>query len=411
MLKQKSSPTVATWLVVFVAIAWALTSAGLAQAGETSHKNLQVQAVDFKEATIYHSPETPGYTAWVGLWQLPDGRLRCDFHQVTGPKAKPVSTTPVLESRNGGGAWTRANPDAPLEAAVSSGGGVFQVRKDSCRGMAVLPDGTLVRPVWSTVSDEKGSVYIDRSTDGGKTWGEKIFFLPFEEYRAWPTLIRPLRDGRLVLFAGCWKRGDTQNGSGPTQNMTKMMFVSSDKGKTWGQPIVVMPLSVGACEESDFCELPNGDLFWVHRVEHFPDHPSDRAASPLVAKMGPNPPLSYWYSDRMQSIVRKKGKTFIPGKCESAPFPHSGYPVVLYTREGIILHLATDGVQWTADLGKTWTRLNIPGTPYYPKALQLKDGTIVVVGHVGGDDVYGTFDQSIKQQTFRLKVQRTDGKS
>lgn len=81
---------------------------------------------------------------------------------------------------------------------------------------------------------------------------------------------------------------------------------------------------------------------------------------------------------------------------------HSGYPAVLRTRDGVILHLATSGVHWTVDLGKTWTRLDIPGTPYYPKALERPDGAIVVLGHVGSDDPYGTVDQSIKQQTFRL---------
>ena len=124
-----------------------------------------------------------------------------------------------------------------------------------------------------------------RSTDGGKTWGEKIFFLPPAQYRTWPTLIRRLDDGRLVLFAGCWKRGDHQNGNGALPNMTKVMFVSADEGKTWGQPIVVMPTKQGVCEESDFCELPNGDFFFVHRTEHFPDHLT--AVSPLAARMGP----------------------------------------------------------------------------------------------------------------------------
>jgi predicted GH43/DUF377 family glycosyl hydrolase len=34
----------------------------------------------------------------------------------------------------------------------------------------------------------------------------------------------------------------------------------------------------------------------------------------------------------------------------------------------------------------------------------LKDGRILVVGHVGGDDEYGKVDQTIVQQTFRLEV-------
>jgi hypothetical protein len=180
------------------------------------------------------------------------------------------------------------------------------------------------------------------------------------------------------------------------------MFVSSDEGKTWGQPIVVMPTKQGVCEESDFCELPGGDLFFVHRTEHFPDHQT--AVSPLAARMGSSPPQSYWYSDRMQSIVRRQGAGFVPGPCQPAALVHSGFPAVLRTRDGIILHLATTGVHWTPDLGKTWAQLNIPGTPYYPKALERPDGTIVVLGHVGSDDPYGTVDQSIKQQTFRLRA-------
>jgi hypothetical protein len=59
--------------------------------------------------------------------------------------------------------------------------------------------------------------------------------------------------------------------------------------------------------------------------------------------------------------------------------------------------------------------LDIPGTSYYPRALQLKDGKIIVIGHhheniarLGGDAsyMYGKVDQSIKQQTFRLRVSR-----
>jgi hypothetical protein len=360
---------------------------------------LKVEAVGHAERAIYHSPQTPGYTSWVGLWQLPDGRLRYDFLQLTGTQEKPVATVPVFESRDGGDTWKRV-VNTSTEAELSPGG-YLTVSRDSGRGMAVLPNGTLVRPVWPPV-DESTSGCVERSTDGGRTWGQKIFFLPAVEYRTWPTLIRNLRDGRLVLFAGCWKRGDHQSGMGAIQNMTKTMFLSSDGGQTWGKPIVVMPTKMGVCEESDFCELPNGDLFWVHRTEHFPDRRTD--VSPLAARMGPNPPQSYWYSDRMQSVVRKQGESFAPGPCEPAALAHSGYPAVLRTRDGIILHLATTGVHWTIDLGKTWTRLNIPGTPYYPKALERQDGAIVVLGHVGSDDKYGTVDQSIKQQTFRLRV-------
>jgi hypothetical protein len=399
-----------------LAIAWlAATWCGqVVSASESSGKNRTAQAVDFSEKIIYHSPDSPGYTSWVGFWQLPDGRLRCDCRQVAGPRTKPVSSVPVLESRNGGETWQVLTTG---KASVDQGSfGGYALAADSCRGMAVLPNGTLVRPAWP--SEMKDSGFVLRSTDGGKTWSEKIFCLPPEEYRTWPTLIRQLRDGRLVLFAGCWKRGDTSCGTrsdsifanglqGMLPNMTKMMFLSSDEGKTWSKPIVLMPTEVGVCEESDFCELPNGDLFWIHRVEHFPNHATK--LPPGAATMGAKPPESFWYSDRMQNIVRKQGDTFVAEKCESAPFGHSGFPCVLLTREGVLLHLATGESHWSTDVGRTWHKLlvgNGPlGTHYYPKAIQLEDGRIVCIAHRGGDDVYGTVDQAIVQQTFRLKLQ------
>jgi len=75
---------------------------------QEEQRNVQVQVVDFVEKTIYHSPETPGYTSWVGLWQLPNGTVCCDFRQVTGPKDKPVSSVPDVVPENPFGADHRA---------------------------------------------------------------------------------------------------------------------------------------------------------------------------------------------------------------------------------------------------------------------------------------------------------------
>lgn len=369
--------------IVLLALAPVLTTAADRVCSRAdAAPSVTVEVVGYAEKTIYHSPETPGWTSWVGLWRMRDGRLQCSFNQQTGPRDKPVGSVPILESRDEGLTWKRVPGDAPV------GGG---------RGMAILADSTLVRGHWAGDPNDAG--WVERSTDGGKTWGARINFVSPKEYRAWPTLIRPLRDGRLVLMAGVWKRGE---GEVPNPRMTKMMFVSADGGRSWGKPIALMPTEQGVCEESDFCELPSGDLFWIHRAEHFPAQAA--AVPPGAAKMGE--PFPNGYSDRMQSVVYKWRDGWKPGPAYPAPFPHSGFPEVMLTAEDLILHFATDGIYWSADVGGTWTRLPIPGSSYYPRAVQFPDGKIVCNGHVGSDDAYGAVDQSIRQQSFALKVTR-----
>ena len=147
-----------------------------------------------------------------------------------------------------------------------------------------------------------------------------------------------------------------------------------------------MPADVGLCEESDFVELDDGRLLFSHRAEHYDGE-------------------KYISSNRLQNILKPKPGGWEIGPVTEVPMPHSGFPELLKTREGSILHIGTDGIWQTGPDLHTWTRLGLPGSPYYPRAAQLRDGRILVVGHVGGDDEYGKVDQTIVQQTFRLEVE------
>src|SRR5581483_6063932 len=42
-------------------------------------------AVEYARKLIYHSPQTPGFTSWVGAWTMRDDRLMVCFTQATGP--------------------------------------------------------------------------------------------------------------------------------------------------------------------------------------------------------------------------------------------------------------------------------------------------------------------------------------
>jgi hypothetical protein len=164
-----------------------------------------------------------------------------------------------------------------------------------------------------------------------------------------------------------------------------LLMVSADGGKTWGDPISVVGdhAKSWSGEEYDTAELPAGDLLCVFRTVD----PTGKTAREV----------------RWQALLKKDGKTWTSQDVHPAPLPHSGHPELLATREGLVLHVATSGIDATADAGKTWHPL--PGakpSAYYPRSLQDADGRIRIFSHIGGDDAYGAVDQSIRMDTFKL---------
>lgn len=105
---------------------------------------------------------------------------------------------------------------------------------------------------------------------------------------------------------------------------------------------------------------------------------------------------------RWQGRLKKQGPTWVPVNVRPAPLPHSGHPELLATREGLILHVATTGIHWTRDAGRSWHRLNVKPAHAYPRSVQTPDGRIYIFAHMGGDNAYGAVDQSITMDTFRL---------
>lgn len=359
-------------------------------------------AVEYKRQTIYHSPQKPGFTSWVGAWIMPDGSLMTSFTQATGPvKDRPQAPRDVqatlnwppqgapgydmtgldlknvhLRSTDAGKTWKEASADA-FKSCMNGVSGEAET---------ALPDGTVLRGVFGFYLPYDPQVpktgFLQRSSDGTKTWSKPEVLLDPKKFTTWPRRIRVLSDGRLVVLLGV---APLAAGSHTRVELSKlvqpMLVVSSDKGKTWKGPIPAIPREQpdGWTEEFDVAELDHGDLLAVFR----------RASD----------------TQRWQGVLKKSDDAWVAGKVGPSVLPHSGQPELLATREGPILHVATSGIHWTSDAGKTWHKLEVPGTAYYPHAVQSTDGRIFVFGHVGGDDAYGKVDQSIVMDSFRLKKQ------
>ncbi len=377
-----------------------LSLLGLANAGAGAGRTFK--AVDHARKAIYHSPETPGFTSWVGAWIMPDGDLMTCFTQATGPiKGRPQAPKDVQEKLNwppkGAPGYDMTGLDLKNVHLRSSDAGKTwkQVSADpfkSCMNgvtgepQAALADGTVIRGVFGFYLPYDPEIpktgFLQRSSDGAKTWSKPEVLLDPEKYSTWPRRIRVLRDGRIVVLMGV---ANFPAGSRTREEFGRavkpMLIVSPDNGTTWSGPIAAVTKEQpdGWTEEFDVAELANGDLLAVFR----------RASD----------------AKRWQSVLKKSDKTWEAGKAVVSVLPHSGQPELLATRAGPVLHVATSGVHWTDDAGKSWHKLNVPGTAYYPRSVQAKDGTIFVFGHIGGDDAYGKVDQSIVMDSFKLVQQ------
>lgn len=204
--------------------------------------------------------------------------------------------------------------------------------------------------------------------------------------------LKRLSDGRLLALGGV-ANVPADNRLSRYELSAKQypgMLVSSDNGQTWSEPIAVVPpdhTENWGGEEFDVAEVESGDLLCVYRRK-----------DPSAVKRN--------REVRWQGLLKKHGDTWLPKRVEPAPFPHSGHPNLLATHEGLVLHIATTGIHWTNDTGRSWHRLDVPGTRYYPDSLQGSDGRIYISAHVGSDNAYGAVDQSITLDTFQLKVSR-----
>ena len=372
-----------------------------------------ITAVEHKRSTIYHSPQTPGFTCWTGTWLMPDDSLMVALTQATGPlEGRPKAPADVRKRLNWPPAGHKGYEQYDMTgldlsnvylSSVDHGTTWNKVSEDhfvSCmngaainRAQLALPDGTIVRSVWGRYLPYNDppvpqTGLLERSHDGSKTWQPLKTILDPAHHTVFITKLEQLSDGRLLAIGGI---ADVPAGSFTRHEFSAAlapgMLVSKDGGKTWSRPIPVVPPEHAknwGGEEFDVAELTGGDLLCVFR------------------RLDPQPPRNR--EVRWQGLLKKQGETWVPERVGPAPFPHSGHPELLATREGPVLHIATSGIHWTTDAGRSWHRLDVPGSRYYPSSVQGPQGRIYVFAHVGGDNAYGSVDQSITMDTFRLNV-------
>src|SRR5213596_7375 len=176
---------------------------------------------EFSRRTIYHSPQKPGYTSWVGAWGMPGGDLMICFTQATGPvKGRPPAPRGLREKLAIPDGYDFTGLDLRQVYLRSSDAGAHWSEVGSTRfdgvgasafaggATAALADGTILRRVngWDLMqnADVPHTAYLQRSADGGKTWGKPQALLDPARFLYQISRIRPLRDGRLIATGQVW---------------------------------------------------------------------------------------------------------------------------------------------------------------------------------------------------------------
>lgn len=381
---------------------------------------------DFRRDFVYHAPQYPGYTCWTGLYLMPDESVMCCFTQAMGPfRGRPQAPEAVRKALD----WPPPGHQGEFGATGEIydmtgldlqnvhlrshdfaktwdyvGGDHFKTCMNGITGECeVAPaDGSILRGVWGPYlpyDDVPRNGYIQRSTDGGKSWGPPEVIYSREGFMFWPKRIRTLGDGRLLTGGGLITIHPEHNHRrGWFRDITLALFVSDDQGYSWSGPIDLIPpgqdkKQLGLAEEFDWVELPGGDLLVVMRADNYPGGAA-----------------------RLQTRMAAGDGTWQATRIEKAPFPHSGHPELLITREGVVFHIATTALSWTINEGRTWQDVDLGREPfspdsardnavgYYPRSVQMANGEVVIVGHVGSDNGYGQVDQSIIAARFRVEL-------
>ena len=388
-----------------------------------------MQIRDVERVFVYHSPQYPGFTCWVGLWNMPDESVMCSFIQATGPvSGRPKAPDDVrayltwpptghgdeydmtgldlrhvhLRSTDFARTWDLVSAD-PFKSCMNGAPGETE---EAIPDESATYGGVILRGVWGPYlpydDDLPKNGFLQRSTDGSRTWGPPEVIYDKEGTTFWAKRLRSLRDGRMLVGGGLFFIHPEHNTRREWfRDMTMALFVGDKDGRNWHGPISIIPddqLGDFAGEEFDWVELDDGDLLCVLRTE---THSVFDAKDPG--------------QQRRITRMTKSADTWEPTRVDMAPFPHSGHPEMLRTRDSLVLHVATSAVSASADEGESWTHFNLtpeatwhgwcgPGSPYYPKAVHMENGEILVLGHVGGDNGYATIDQSVVGLRFRLDL-------
>lgn len=376
-----------------------------------------------------------GYNAFTGAFLMKSGAVATAFVNVTGAAAPPCRRPEVpprcddrgfrgaherfvvVESKDQGRTWTRPFPDETVVPAMPyafTGQPVIALK--AADGVAA---GTLLRrvngediSVFPEFAGVPGTAFLQRRAPGATGWSGRQILLDPARFTYNISRIRRLRDGRtLVALGAFWEVPAGQRLKAPPGSVHAqwLLMESTDEGTTWHNAMQVPAAAAAAApaNEWDVAELYDGDLLAVMRTRD-----GDRAVRKQVILAKTDDTITTNTGTTSDGGWRMGTSQLTPpGFAQTDGPQHPDLVSIEYgPARGGILHIADEGIDYTADGGETWTKLTFARgwTPhYYPNAIQAPGGNIYIFSHAGADEAYTTgANKPVYADVIRLEPDR-----
>jgi hypothetical protein len=297
-----------------------------------------------------------------------------------------------IRSDDGGKTWSE--PKVIVDSQVD----------DRNPGLGVMADGTVVM-AYGEASTYNAQGKFDRtcgryelfyvlSTDGGRTWSDKIPLAPDLLYSGSPYgRIITLSDGTALMQIYVWEdqAAKLPGKRTPVPARCAGILRSTDNGRTWGDWSTVAK----GYNEISLAEMPGGRLVAAMRsargdcaVCMSTDKGRSWSQPQTVTKVGQHPP---------DLCLLKSGALLMPFGCRLVP-------------RGVQAVLSDDGGKsWAFDrrVFLAWKALS--GDCGYPSAVTLDDGTIVLLYYaVGTSDLPGRQCRCVRFTEQQVRKARGD---
>lgn len=88
------------------------------------------------------------------------------------------------------------------------------------------------------------------------------------------------------------------------------------------------------------------------------------------------------------------------------PLGHTGHPELVTTHDGMVLGVRSDGLWASVNNAGFWEKIENQYLGYYPQGVELDDGSLLVAGHLGGDN-YWPPDRDQEVRLTKVRLDRT----